>query len=178
MKKLSIGEKNMKQLCKFLFVSALFLPSLGITSNLYTDEQCLTANVFFEARGESLKGMRAIADTTLNRTKHSAFKGQDAVCKVVFAKGQFSWTFQLPKKRIQRVLNADLAGFKAEDVSAYRKASEVAVQALNNEPVSRLPSWVVNFHTVQISPPWSNKMRYYATVGNHKFYGFKKKGSK
>lgn len=163
---------------KVAIVLGLLLPSLGTTSELYTDEQCLTANVYFEARGESLRGMRAIADTTLNRTKHTAFKGQDTVCKVVFAKGQFSWTFQLPKKRIQKVLNADLTGFKSEDVSAYQKASQVAVQALNNEPMSRLPPWVVNFHTVQSSPDWSSKMRYYATIGNHRFYGFKKKGIK
>ena len=169
-----IGNR-LQMMNKFVIILGLLSPSLGITSELYTDEQCLTANVYFESRGESLKGMRAIADTTLNRTKHSAFKGQDTVCKVVFAKGQFSWTFQLPKKRIQKVLNADLTGLKAEDVSAYQKASQVAVQALNNEPVSRLPPWVVNFHTVQSTPPWSNKMRYYATVGNHKFYSFSTK---
>lgn len=156
----------------------MFTHILGITSEKPSDLRCLTANIYYEARGESLKGMRAIADTTLNRTKHSAFKGQDDVCKVVFAKGQFSWTHQQPKKRTQKLLNDDLTGLKGKDIQAYQNAKQIAVEALNNEPVSRLPKWVVNFHTVDINPNWSTSMKYYGTIGRHKFYGFKKKGAK
>jgi N-acetylmuramoyl-L-alanine amidase len=153
----------------------MFTPILGFAQP--SELNCLTANIFFEARGESLQGKRAIADVTINRTKHSAFLGQDTVCKVVFAKGQFSWTTQ-PRKRIQKLLNEDLRGLKDKDISAYHLSRKVAEEALNNEPKSRLPIAVISFHSVGILPQWAGKMKLYAKIGNHRFYSFKRKGSK
>jgi spore germination cell wall hydrolase CwlJ-like protein len=158
---------------KFWIISGLFTPMLGFSQPSELD--CLTANVFFEARGESLQGKRAIADVTINRTKHSAFIGQDSVCKVVFAKGQFSWTTQ-PRKRTQRLLNGDLRSLKDKDILAYHLSRKVAEEALNNEPKSRLPASVISFHSVGILPQWAGKMKFYAKIGNHKFYSFKRKG--
>ena len=152
------------------------LPFVASATGVATDEQCLTANLYFEARGEGEAGMRAVSDVVINRTKHKAFKGQDTACKVVFAKGQFSWTKQHPKKLITKLLNGDLEGFKPDDVLAYQKANKIAKQSLSNVPKSTLPKWVINFHTVQVNPVWADKMKKYATIGQHVFYGFKKKG--
>jgi spore germination cell wall hydrolase CwlJ-like protein len=161
----------MRRLIKFWIVLLAFCPALGFTQPSELD--CLTTNVFFEARGESLAGKRAVADVTINRTKHSAFTGQDTVCKVVFARGQFSWTTQ-PKKRTQKLLNRDFRGLKDSDVTAYHLSRKIAVEALENEPRSNLPSSVVSFHSVGITPHWSNKLKFYAKIGNHKFYSFKR----
>ena len=163
---------------RFLKILWVFAPILSFAFEKPSDLQCLTANIYYEARGESLKGMRAIADTTLNRTKHPAFKGQDDVCKVVFAKGQFSWTQQQPKKRIQKLLEGDLTGFKAQDKASYWEAHLIAGEALAEGYKPLLPSSVISFHTVAITPHWVNKMKFYGTIGNHRFYSFKRKGSK
>ena len=162
---------------KFVIILGLLLPSLGITSEIYTDEQCLTANVFFEARGESLRGMKAIADVTINRTKHSAFPENESICAVVFQPYQFSWVYG-DSKRSKKVLMGDLRGFKVEDRATYEKAKQIAIEALSEGYKLLLPSWVVSFHNTTVNPSWASKMRYYATIGNHKFYGFKKKGNK
>ena len=163
---------------KSLIMSTIFIPILGITSEKPSDLNCLIANIYYEARGESLKGMRAIADTTLNRTKHSAFKGQDDVCKVVFARGQFSWTHQQPKKRIQKLLEGDLTGFKAQDKASYWEAQLIAAEALSGGYRPLLPNWVVSFHNQGVSPSWARTMRKYGTIGNHTFFGYKTKGAK
>jgi N-acetylmuramoyl-L-alanine amidase len=160
---------------KFWIILGVLMPILGFAQPSELD--CLTTNVYFEARGESLQGKRAIADVTINRTKHSAFLGQDTVCKVVFAKGQFSWTTQ-PRKSIQKLLNEDLRDLKDKDISAYHLSRKVAEEALNNEPKSRLPIAVISFHSVGILPQWAGKMKLYAKIGNHRFYSFKRKGSK
>lgn len=162
---------------KLVLILGLVLPNLGIASELYTDEQCLTANVFFEARGETTKGMRAIADVTINRTKHTAFPEKETICAVVFQPWQFSWVYG-DTKRSKKVLIGDLRGFKVEDKASYQKAKSIAVEALSEGYKPLLPSWVVSFHNNSVNPPWAGKMRYYATIGNHKFYGFKKKGTK
>ena len=142
----------------------------------YTEEGCLTANLFFEARGEGEAGMRAVADVVINRTKHTAFKGQDTACKVIFAPKQFSWVRQQPINRIQKLLNGDLTGFNQKDRATYQQAQIIAKNALDNVPISKLPKWVVNFHTVKVAPVWKHSMKYYKTIGQHVFYGFKKKG--
>jgi spore germination cell wall hydrolase CwlJ-like protein len=159
-----------------LTLAVLLVPFVAIAQPSELD--CLTTNVFFEARGESKRGMQAVADVTLNRVKHSAFKAQDTVCKVVFAPYQFSWVSQQPKKRIQKLLNRDLSDLKDKDLAAYQKAQEVAVKVLNEGYKPLLPSWVISFHSVGITPQWVNSMRKYSTIGGHVFYGFKRKGMK
>lgn len=160
----------------FIYLS-LLLPSFLLASPKgHTDLQCLTANLFFEARGEGEAGMRAVSDVVINRTKHKFFKGQNTACKVVFARKQFSWTVQHSKDLIARVLSGNLEGFKPEDIAAYQKAKKIAKQALKNVPRSTLPKSVVNFHTTEINPRWASTMKKYATIGNHVFYSHKKKG--
>jgi spore germination cell wall hydrolase CwlJ-like protein len=125
-----------------------------------------------EARGESHKGMRAVADVVLNRVKHPSFVNQDSVCKVVFAPSQFSWIKQQPKKVTQRLLSGDLRGLKEKDVLAYQKAVLIATEALSVDYKPLLPSSVVSFHNTKVNPRWN--MKRYGVVGNHVFYSFRK----
>jgi spore germination cell wall hydrolase CwlJ-like protein len=150
----------------------MFTPILGIAYEAPSDLQCLTANIFFEARGESIKGMKAVADITLNRTKHQAFP--ESICEVVKQKQQFSWV--KGDKRSKKVLSEDLRGFKADDLAAYQKAKSIATEALSEEYKSILPRNVISFHSVAITPHWANKMKKYSTIGSHVFYSFKRKG--
>jgi spore germination cell wall hydrolase CwlJ-like protein len=164
----------MRRLIKFWIVLLAFCPALGFTQPSELD--CLTTNVFFEARGESLAGKRAVADVTINRTKHSAFTGQDTVCKVVFARGQFSWTTQ-PRKRTQRLLNGDFRGLKDSDVTAYHLSRKVSVEALGEGYKPLLPRSVVSFHSLGVKPDWSSKMRFHTKIGKHRFYSFKRRNN-
>lgn len=159
---------------KFLIILAILTPNLGFASGTYTDLQCLTANIFMEARGEDHKGMKAVADVTLNRVKHSAFP--KSICGVVLQPQQFSWV--KGDKRSKKVLNNDLKGFKAEDIAAYQKAESLAVEALSEGYKPLLPRSVVSFHNRTVLPDWAGKMKKYATIGSHSFYSFKRKGIK
>lgn len=76
-------------------------PSLA--DKLKTEIGCLAANLYFEARGEPLKGQLAVAKVTLNRVKSKQYP--DSICAVVFQKHQFSWTKQQPWAEIQKALN-------------------------------------------------------------------------
>lgn len=58
----------------------------------WKDGQCLASALHYEARGEPIRGRRAVLDTILHRMLAT---GKDA-CGVVMQKGQFSWTKNRP----------------------------------------------------------------------------------
>ena len=58
---------------------------------------CMTANIYHEARGESIKGQYAVAHVTMNRVHHEQFP--DTVCEVVFQPKQFSWSHTIDDPR-------------------------------------------------------------------------------
>ena len=60
---------------------------------------CLAKNIYHEAGVEDRAGKVAVAQVTLNRLKEGRW-GKD-VCKVVYAKAQFSWTLDKKKRAAQ-----------------------------------------------------------------------------
>jgi N-acetylmuramoyl-L-alanine amidase len=166
----------MRRLTKFWIILLAFYPTFAFAQP--TDLNCLTANVFFEAKGELLAGKRAVAEVTINRTQHPAFVNQNTACKVVFAKGQFSWVNQQPRQRVQKLLNEDLRGLKDSDVTAYHLSRKVSIEALSEGYKPLLPPSVVSFHNRSVLPDWANKMKKHSIIGGHMFYSFKRKGIK
>lgn len=58
------------------------------------EHKCLTEAVYYEARNDTEQGQQAVADVVLNRVEHKAYP--NSVCKVVYQKGQFSWSANKP----------------------------------------------------------------------------------
>ena len=137
-------------------------------STFVTAEQCMTANLFFEARGESVEGMKAVAKVTMNRKKSKRYP--NTVCKVVFQPMQFSFTHQQSWESIVKVLHGDLSGFALKDRAAYQEAAKVAQKAVKGQLwVSALKDslW---YHTDKVNPKWNRKMTKVAKIGNHLFF--------
>ena len=105
--------------------------------------KCLIDNVYFEARGEPLRGQIEVARVTLNRAKNKS------ICAVVYAKSQFSWT---AKKAIVR------------DQAAWAKAEYAAFLAKDHY------STATHFHHININPSWASSLRRLYTINNHTFY--------
>ena len=131
------------------------------------DLECLKANIFFEARGESVKGKQAVAKVTLNRVRSNKYPS--SVCKVVFQKFQFSWVFQQPWGRIQKVMKGDLRGYNTLDRVAYLESKKTAETALKMR-LNVLPDSALWYHHKSIKPSWARKMQKVKTVGSHIFY--------
>ena len=89
---------------------------------------CLALNVFYEARGESVKGQYAVAHVTLNRVD-SESNDPSKVCNTVFKKDQFSWTkkHKKPLKRFVKI--AQLA--KKSDEQSWNTAVDVAQKVIS-----------------------------------------------
>lgn len=132
-----------------------------------TAEKCHTANMFFEARGESIQGMQAVAAVVVNRVNAKGYPSD--VCSVVFQPKQFSWTHQQDVGTIQKVLYGDISGLSFKDRQAYQQASLIA-QKTDKELTDALPKGVTHYHATYVKPKWSKVMKKVKKIGMHVFY--------
>ena len=117
------------------------------------DVHCLAKNIYMEARGEPVEGQIAVAQVTINRVRSGAFGS--SICKVVYAKNQFSWTLDKRKK---------VTSNKEWDASMA-----LAVNVLSGK--SHIPNFnALYFHTKQVRPKWAKSKTKVTTISNHIFY--------
>jgi N-acetylmuramoyl-L-alanine amidase len=64
---------------------------------------CLALGLYYEARGESIEGQRAVGHVILNRIRQTG----DPACRVVWKHGQFSWT----REAVYRLIPRDMASW-------------------------------------------------------------------
>ncbi|MBX9635507.1 MAG: cell wall hydrolase [Magnetospirillum sp.] len=119
--------------------------------------RCLALNVYWESRGQPLRGQAAVAHVTLNRTVSPDFPA--SICGVVHQGCQFGWTCDGKK---------DLPTTPA----AWADSLEVAKRALAGEPDPT--GGALYFHHVQERPQWAQG-RYdnRITIGQHVFFNVK-----
>ena len=123
----------------------------------YTQAKCLATNIYFEARGESKLGQKAVAWVTLNRVEDPKYP--DTICDVVWDNKQFSWTH-------------DGKSDVPTDKDAWLEAQLVAMQVLidqqldNDDPTEGS----IMFHEASIKPYWHKKYEVTSRIDNHVFY--------
>ena len=120
--------------------------------------QCLTEAVYFEARGESLKGQFAVAEVILNRVDSPLYPR--SVCGVVKQRGgggcQFSYV-------------CDGHADRMRDPEARDRAERIARAMLDGAP-RLLTEGATHFHTSNVRPSWSKRFAKTASIGAHVFY--------
>ena len=121
---------------------------------------CLTANIYHEARNQPVLGQQAVALVTWNRAERDASK----ICSVVKAPSQFSWVKGVAKKR-GKTLVIPLP----DDQKAWAVATLVAKQALNNK-IPDFLNGATFYHATYVAPKWRLGMTRMAVLGDHIFY--------
>ncbi|TXI02201.1 MAG: cell wall hydrolase [Pseudorhodobacter sp.] len=120
--------------------------------------ECLTKALYFEARGESLKGQFAVAEVILNRVNSPKYPS--TVCGVVEQGGkggcQFSYHCDGNRDVMRDRAAADIAG-------------RIARVMLDGAPRS-LTYGATHFHTRAVKPSWSRRFERTAAIGAHLFY--------
>ena len=123
-------------------------------------QKCLSEALYFEARGESVKGQFAVAEVILNRVDSAA--SPDTVCGVITQgtrrkyQCQFTYTFDGHPEAIR-------------EPKAYEQVSRVADALLRGAPRA-LTDGATHYHTLSVRPSWSRKFTRTATIGVHHFY--------
>lgn len=121
---------------------------------------CLTEALYFEARGEPVEGLYAVAEVILNRVDHPAFPG--SVCAVI-AQGtgrlfacQFTFT-------------CDGAPERVDDAVAWHRLGQVARIMLDGAPRD-LTQGATHYHAGWVTPRWASLYPRTAAIGIHHFY--------
>ena len=127
---------------------------------------CLSAAVYYEARGESASGQAAVAQVVLNRVRSPKFP--KTVCGVVFQGAhtrvcQFSFACDGSMRRTR-------------DPVAWRRARAVAARALGGFVMQEVGN-ATHFHVASLGGVWGAGLMRVAQIGAHVFYKFSGRNS-
>lgn len=121
---------------------------------------CLTEALYFEARGESVKGQVAVAEVILNRVDSRKFP--NSVCAVV---NQGTGK----KHRCQFSYTCDGKAEVVNEPAAYRNVGKIARALLDGAP-RNLTMGAAYYHNHTVRPSWSRVFTRTASVDGHHFY--------
>ncbi|MEM9845279.1 MAG: cell wall hydrolase [Pseudomonadota bacterium] len=121
---------------------------------------CLAEAIYFEARGESVKGQFAVAEVILNRVDSAEFP--DSICKVV---NQGTGR----KYACQFTYTCDGMPEKINEPKAFDRVSKVA-HVMTEGAERALTDGATHYHTKSVNPNWSRVFSRTATIGYHHFY--------
>lgn len=122
--------------------------------------QCLSEALYFEARGETVKGQFAVAEVIMNRVAHSRFPS--TVCGVINQgtgkkfQCQFTYTCDGQAERIN-------------EPAAFARVSKVARAVIDGAP-PKLTNGATHYHTTAVRPSWARVYTKTARIGVHIFY--------
>ena len=122
--------------------------------------ECLTEALYFEARGESVKGQFAVAEVILNRVDSPDYP--DSVCAVVNQGTgrkyacQFSYT-------------CDGLSDTVNDRRSWAKLGRIAEAMIEDGP-RELTGGATHYHTTAVNPSWAGRIPRTAAIGAHLFY--------
>lgn len=122
-----------------------------------TEWQCLTRAIYFEARGESLRGQFAVAEVILNRRDSGRYPS--SVCGVVDQRTRTTCQFSFVCDGVTRMSDSRARGI----------AGQIARLMLDGAP-RQLTKGATHFHTTRVQPAWSRKFPQTAAIGSHLFY--------
>jgi len=118
---------------------------------MLTTLSCIAMAVYFEARGESTVGQRAVAEVIMNRVSDPRWPS--SACEVVKQSRQFSF-YKAGKK------------YKT-DPSLYVQAEAVARGAMGGDTLN---TGALYYHSTKVRPVWRHKLEVLGTIGSHVFY--------
>jgi hypothetical protein len=122
--------------------------------------QCLSEALYFEARGETLKGQIAVAEVILNRVASQRFP--DTVCAVI---NQGTGR----KYACQFTYTCDGRPEHITEPAAFQRVGKVARMMLDGAP-RRLAGGATYYHTTAVRPRWAQRFERTTKLGVHLFY--------
>ncbi|MFP7673526.1 cell wall hydrolase [Marivita sp. S0852] len=123
--------------------------------------ECLAEALYFEARGETIKGQFAVAEVIMNRVKSGRFP--DSVCAVI---NQGTGR----KYQCQFTYTCDGIPERVHEPRAWERVGKVAKAILDGVAPRNLTDGATHYHTTAVNPRWSRTYTKTASIGVHLFY--------
>ena len=129
-------------------------PALAVTDT--KDIRCLAYSIFREAGNQKEKDQYAVGQVHMNRLKEGSWG--KTMCKVVFAKAQFSWTLESKavswSKRQEKHFTQIAEGLMIDGFHVKKLASDK----------------ILHYHATYVNPKWAKQGQMVAVAGDHVFY--------
>ena len=120
------------------------------------DIRCLAYSIFREAGNQKEYDQYAVGQVHMNRLKEGSWG--KTMCKVVFAKAQFSWTLE------SKVVNWS----KKQEEHFMFIAESLMIDGIH---VKKLASdKILHYHATYVKPKWAKQGKMIASAGDHLFY--------
>ncbi len=122
--------------------------------------RCLSEALYFEARGETVKGLFAVAEVIMNRVASPRFPG--SVCGVI---NQGTGA----KYACQFTYTCDGRPEEIHEPASWARVGKVAKVMVSGAP-RPLTKGATHYHTTAVRPNWSKVYTHTASIGDHVFY--------
>jgi spore germination cell wall hydrolase CwlJ-like protein len=124
-------------------------------------EKCLADAVYFEARGEPVRGQIAVAQVVMNRV-FSGYYPND-VCGVVYQDAHRHLACQF-------TFACDGIPDRVDEPDAWKRAEEIARDTLDGKLWLPDVGKATHYHAYWVRPVWIREMRKLDRIGVHTFY--------
>jgi len=136
---------------------------LGLAGNARAKaEKCLADAVYFEARGEPLRGQEAVAQVVMNRVFSGYYPNN--VCGVVYQNASHylacQFTFACEHKDLSRIDEPDM----------WAQARRIAKDTLDGKIWLADVGHATHYHAYWVHPSWVHEMTRLYKLGVHTFY--------
>ncbi|EJZ20420.1 cell wall hydrolase involved in spore germination [Rhizobium sp. Pop5] len=125
------------------------------------EQQCLASGIYFEARGESVKGQAAVAQVILNRVRNPAYP--KTICGVVYQNEDW-------RNRCQFSFACDSIKDRVNSEYHWRVARDVAMAVTSGKIWLPQVGSATHYHAVYVRPKWAKTMEKVGRIGLHVFY--------
>jgi hypothetical protein len=132
-------------------------------------EKCLANAIYFEARGEPVRGQMAVAQVVINRVFSGYYP--DNVCSVVYQN-----TRRHRHLRCQFSFTCDGIPDRITEPDAWDRATHIARDALDGNFWLNDIGKATHYHARWVHPWWVREMRRLDRIGVHTFYRPRKWG--
>jgi len=181
-----VGRRVRLAIFTLILLPFLIIPSITTSADEESPEFiCLVENIYFESKGESMRGKIAVGIVTLNRLKDPRYP--KTICEVV-KQGPVreSW-----KTRQDPTLSADQRQYNPirhrcqfswwcdgyKERIKYDENWIDSVRAAKSALSGRYDDLVdgaTHYHAVYVTPEWANRLRFIVQIDNHRFYEYPK----
>lgn len=124
-------------------------------------QQCLASGIYFEARGESVRGQAAVAQVILNRVRNPAYP--DTICDVVYQNEDW-------RNRCQFSFACDNIKDRIRSQDHWKVAREVAMAVTAGKIWMPEVGSATHYHATYVRPSWAKTMKKVGRIGLHVFY--------
>lgn len=125
------------------------------------EQKCLATAIYFESRGEGLRGQAAVAQVVLNRVRNPTYP--NTICGVVYQNSHW-------RNRCQFSFACDGIQDRVLSPSHFKTAEEIAMAVTAGKIFIEEVGSSTHYYAQYVSPRWARSMEKMKKIGLHIFY--------